>query len=997
MNKLHLNPFYYICCYAWENISKYSKSLLFCVISFLGCLSLYAAENSTDVLKFAESFIASYDLSKRETHEYTPHILSKTKESFLGLEKSIKDAGFQTAGHIAILGYQEEALPPYVTHWARNALQDEVPVTTNQGITTPAKNIFGFATGFLLKDGEWFAKKWSADKVPFINHIYARKPLIFNDKAIIFQKHALGKNFDFIIEYRNLIEKAIYTKDLKKILKILYDFWIFMYTQAAQTGSQELMASQDMLFSIEYARALLTSLLSVNKLWVGPDITYPIEVLTCQKQEVTAHAQKFITEFQKELKPLYNQKTAYIFCSFVDGVGKSTLLNNIYNWSRYKNDFNCYKRCDNSSSQEATVFKFDEQVVIVDLPAQVSHYAFKPDGYVYVDVQTVKGITSEEIEEILDYRNSHEEIIAGHFEMIYKSVVENKPELYQFDNPEYCYIHNLLIFNTLENLNWFPFRYKDQHYLYNIQDPNKLRILVSLSEAHSFGLKAVEPEQMLFLKGLSVPMSYQIFLDDLIEKLKKSDVKQVCFVDFLSMYPRSSRENIRLNFVLQYLKKIFGKKYNINKSFYKHKLYQEQEVCSLLVNNFKDAVHTLYYETLMRMALYKILYSSLGSSVSTESAKNIEDLIASNVLELQAQYGKRVKALIKERLAVEQITYKKQYDLDPLYQSLVQFSGKSLVALSDTVTKLFSNAINNNYVKSIWSGFSSNFNMMHAALLGAPALESGTAVNILYDFNKKTSSENDLKEPVRFLRAQWYKLFSQLLDAQKNEQEYNINSIQDFVAPLGVKLHEDTVFVVQKKLSSFTADITFTPLDINKLIKYNINPFDKKQSYGVFNDKPHCLSGVPEDTYTGVYAYSYMPDTYDCNTVTLAVDHYLEKRAHKNKSRGISTSKLYNLLINSEYNEFLKKEIARELAGSKMRIIKLDDPARSGIQLWAQLIATLELLAKDPHSVILLRKNNKEDFIAAIRLLEQVTLPVYYNIQLEGPLFDDYNSLNPLI
>src|SRR5437868_1742549 len=66
------------------------------IISF-AFTSLYCTEND---LSFAKEFIQTYDLSKRDTHEYNPYILKKTGNSFLQLEKNLKDEGFTLSGRL---------------------------------------------------------------------------------------------------------------------------------------------------------------------------------------------------------------------------------------------------------------------------------------------------------------------------------------------------------------------------------------------------------------------------------------------------------------------------------------------------------------------------------------------------------------------------------------------------------------------------------------------------------------------------------------------------------------------------------------------------------------------------------------------------------------------------------------------------------------------------------------------------------------------------------
>ena len=65
------------------------------------------------------------------------------------------------------------------------------------------------------------------------------------------------------------------------------------------------------------------------------------------------------------------------------------------------------------------------------------------------------------------------------------------------------------------------------------------------------------------------------------------------------------------------------------------------------------------------------------------------------------------------------------------------------------------------------------------------------------------------------------------------------------------------------------------------------------------------------------------------------------------------------------------------------------------IRLIVRLLATLEMIAKDPNSEIVIRPNNKKDFRTALKVIEQVTLPKYFGIIFEHNIFGDYNKVKP--
>jgi 3-hydroxymyristoyl/3-hydroxydecanoyl-(acyl carrier protein) dehydratase len=61
------------------------------------------------------------------------------------------------------------------------------------------------------------------------------------------------------------------------------------------------------------------------------------------------------------------------------------------------------------------------------------------------------------------------------------------------------------------------------------------------------------------------------------------------------------------------------------------------------------------------------------------------------------------------------------------------------------------------------------------------------------------------------------------------------------------------------------------------------------------------------------------------------------------------------------------------------------------------MIATLDMIIKDPQAAIMSRKGNKSDFWAALKLLEKITLPLYFNIRTKTPFFSNYEQVEPVL
>ena len=174
----------------------------------------------------------------------------------------------------------------------------------------------------MLKDVNSIKKYAKRGEFVF-EHIAPEKIGLFDDHAHIFHEHAFGNAYELLMHTRKQIIKSLLANSPKMVLKLLHALWQKLYCKDLRTQSGTLIATQDILFSIYYARYLIDSKLPLRHFFVGPDITYPIEVLACQKIGATQSSAAIFERCVQILRPIDNQKTAYIFCSFVDGVEKA--------------------------------------------------------------------------------------------------------------------------------------------------------------------------------------------------------------------------------------------------------------------------------------------------------------------------------------------------------------------------------------------------------------------------------------------------------------------------------------------------------------------------------------------------------------------------------------------------------------------------------------------------------------------------------------------------
>ena len=69
---------------------------------------------------------------------------------------------------------------------------------------------------------------------------------------------------------------------------------------------------------------------------------------------------------------------------------------------------------------------------------------------------------------------------------------------------------------------------------------------------------------------------------------------------------------------------------------------------------------------------------------------------------------------------------------------------------------------------------------------------------------------------------------------------------------------------------------------------------------------------------------------------------------------------------------------------------------KAGLQLYVRIAATLDMYAKDLDADFALRRNNKDDFIAHVMLLERITLPWLFGLFSADKLFDAYDEITPI-
>ena len=999
--------------------------------------------DSSSPTSFIESFVRHYDFHKqgRYTHEYHPFLLRRTAASMDTLEQRLENEGFSLHGRMIIAGYEEQAVPSYYTDFSKPTIDDESLNSTKVGGVAPPHNRFGLMTGFLFKDFNYFAKKWFVENKSQFTHINPDKVEIFDKRAKIFQQDAFGELYDLLLVYQEKIEEKFFHDDAKGILKDLVDVWQTIYTLESRGGGNHIIGTQDILFSIEYARRLSKSPLPIMNYFTGADITYPIEVSVAHNKQVTRNAQDFVQVLHPQLTPVRGEKTAYVFCSFVDGVGKSTTLGNIKNFTQFGADIAKYQHVDNSSSQLAQIHVVSDSVVIADLPAQVSLFTYKPDGFVYVDLDATT-LESLNVKELMQHIRANKEQLIRKFYELFEDVLAMVEKngffaaaLNDMHYPEQAFIKNLIVLKQVFTNTWVPFSFKENHYIFNFENPAQIRLLQPLANAQSHGLKNADSAQMLFLKGVRFPLLYKIFLDDLTKKLHDQGVRHIVFVDFLSMYPRSCRENVRVNYMLQQLA-LLHPDFEQQKSLYTH-FVDDIHLFHLLKSGSYDSIRSAFRkETAVRLALFTILEELDRDTLDGISLGRLTKMIQSRI----SQEHDYIKKVVKEKMTSELAHLEDLYGLSKPYVNVHQFSFSAAKAFSEYLEKLFTKGIENKRINALWDGFDKSTVVQFDEAHNYAKLDNKLDVQVKQHFAPGANNRIALEPFFRTLRANWYACLANILGAKgRKENRLQLKKECFPVVPLSLKMDSNgTSYLVQKKLPLTKKDL---PEKASKLLENVISTFYLDQDgmhYGIFGNKFYPLDWNINATHFGLYAFDSHHSLFKEFDWTDEDDVFssLVRKYHKQygDTNVMPTSVLYSQLCKSkiwkkQFKELLERAFKQETKrrkkkksakkntqdDKKQKTDKLtknsenqDGEEEEKIKLGGKehvlaarvvvrALATLEMIVKDPDADIVVRRGNKKDFKAALKLFERVTLPRYFKIIFPQPLFDDYDKVQPCV
>lgn len=1004
--------------------------------------------------EFLSSFLKHYEFGPegRYVHEYHPFVLKKTRESFLQLEKAITNNDMTVDGRFIILGYEEQGVPSYYTDFMQPKIDDEAMVKGRTGWSLKLHNRFGFMTGFLLKDVNSIAARNFFNEKQVFEHINPDQLLVFNDRASVFQEHAFGQALPLIMRTKAVINQLVMKGAVRSVFQKLVPFWEILYSGALKVGNSQIAGTQDILFSIEYGRYVLSSSTPLVRCFIGPDITYPIEIFAKQERGVTKNSQAFVKTFVPHLKPRHGDPTVYIFCSFVDGVGKSTMLGNIKNWMKHGPNVHLYDHVDNSSSQLAELFQFSDNVFIADLPAQLSHFTYKPDGVVYVDVHTeLSPIQYQQLDRevavcrqslIADYQNRLNAV---------RVIIEQEGFHAQriLQDPQLHFFRNLILLKKDKENTWVPYNSDGREYLVNMALDGDYRVLVPLGNAKSEGLKNIEADQMLFTAGVRLPFPYGYFVQDLVTRLKAAGIKRVIFVDFLSMYPRSSRENIRVNYLLQQLS-LLDDAFDVRHSMYRNFTSGgELLYCLLQAPIYEKIVRSLELEAQIRWHLFSIISHRNDGDLSGYSEAAMTEQLAAAIdkNKKDKNFGKVFNEELQKKLGYERRQLTDLYGKAKSFVNVQLFSMTDAFAFYESLQHCMQDNVESPLFERLWESIgtlaeSPELRRMEQGFCDNVAVMTSThkKVRVLYKIHQDCRSEEILAPFLRLLRTAWLTTILNFFGGYPGKEKFiDLKNPMFPHLPLHLISGIDGYWYVVEEAFEHLPRETEVPVFASVLNRmYGLSATKNSLNFVEVDDVVCVCIPMHVATNKGIFDYdcslqrqgtSYSESAMtklvrklqkdsSVNIVTPLIEAYeglLEFPTWMTEQRGIMAKMkqriratreqpngLYALLYPERFNTSGAKTTANSRYSASLpihRSIKTlfvgepwqADMIRLGLRLWF----TLDMIVKDPEGELVIRNMNVDDISAAVTLLEAFIMPKYMGLCFEHNLFSDYAAIEP--
>jgi hypothetical protein len=497
-------------------------------------------------------------------------------------------------------------------------------------------------------------------------------------------------------------------------------------------------------------------------------------------------------------------------------------------------------------------------------------------------------------------------------------------------------------------------------------------------------------------------------------------------VNFLSMYPRSSRENIRVNYLLQQLSLLYDE-FSLGHSMYGFFVNDAHLLYKLKNDQEGKFLRALQKEALVRLSLYNVMQHNDVRTVKGIALSRVTELLKQQLEQFPQTVFQHAAKLAQTKIENEKIVLEQVHGRSKNFINVQELDFNEVLALSERLHEVCIKFVTNQRLKVLWKEpgeILGSFAEIEGEVNDKVKLSDGSWAHLLYVVSANCKDEALLTPIVRQIRLSWYAALLNLM----------VGDERMYVPFIWVKPTQDgKVAIFRREFDALKKPLT-TEVERSLISDFNIiRPFNMR--WGLYKEKPYFLSSELAQTDRKLFAFGCDQTDFEDRWPGLDLQiswliYNKKHKSHQNSEDIMFTSQLWQELSNkyawrhgfSEAREQAKenfKKLAEQKKSDKKKEEQgLDQPnvdAKKEVKRNPQAdlrlataeqvelgrfvvraLATLEMVIKDPCGEIAVRRNNREDFEAAVKLVEKVVFPTYFTLLFEKDLFNDYHSVQPV-
>jgi len=468
------------------------------------------------------------------------------------------------------------------------------------------------------------------------------------------------------------------------------------------------------------------------------------------------------------------------------------------------------------------------------------------------------------------------------------------------------------------------------------------------------------------------------------------------------------------------------KDFSLAGSFYQDFVHNAQ-----LLAQFEDPAgkqqlaRSLEQESLVRLALHDMLLTHATTNIDGVPLGLLTQQLQEHIAGFEGAVSTYTHSAVARKMNEEHERLLQGYGLSREYLTLQQFNAPDLVALSGLLVSVFTRGVECEAVNELWQSFVGASQVRCTqpafALTAQPVpgmLDDGTMVEIVAKINPRCRDRQILLPLLRLVRARWHAAATNLLYTRAETHGLVMQEKVPVIPLVALPSADGDICLVQPLLQRAQGDFKQVP----QYDLFDVSCDAKKgEGWRMYDDKLYLHAwDTVKSSHGGVYAYGHelssQPIESQGARSAIVSNLYTSFAQQYGADKVLPPEQLSRMLVHKKEsldanienwqsqaskngempgNAPLPKALKR--GGESPKVYAMSEEQKPGIKLYLRLIATIDMVIKDLEADFALRKNNRADFAAHVRMTECITLPWLFGLFSAEPLFDDYNDVEPFI